>query len=541
MKPTPLHIAAAVALSPILLLSMSFFDLPSGHGQEPKAATPGDAYSAIHCIGCHGGPDTPAYKAYSEDKKNNPTQFVRLTEYHTWHDDDLHAKAFANIEPKEKDGPAGESNLAWRMQQVLAGSSNRGPEYRVDRAAECLTCHSVDRKPGPLANATADRFQTATGVSCEACHGFAERWFGPHVQATWREVAPEEKGKLGLVDLRDPYTRAVKCASCHVGNKEEGKFVTHEIYAAGHPPLPPFELVTYCRDAPRHYFTHRENKTLAGMKPEQQARLHYRDPEKECPEARNLAIGTLAGFEVTMHLLDRDADEAAKTGNLLDFAHFDCYACHHDLHADGDRQPRPGLRPGRPTMRPWSTDTLQVVLKHGESAPGPKIGEFAEKTTGFVDGLKKLNAAFDSRPFGDAKAVSETAAALADMCGKSRPELARIEYNPAETRRLYELMAARVRNSTANFDHETAQQLAWALVVLQNELRDAKAPGVASDTKSVDAVREKLNAIVAMSLRGKPGEAIGPRVRSRQEEIGRFRPKEFAARSDELLKAFDGK
>ena len=92
-----------------------------------------------------------------------------------------------------------------------------------------------------------------------------------------------------------------------------------------------------------------------------------------------------------------------------------------------------------------------------------------------------------------------------------------------------------------NFDHDTAQQLAWALLVLQNELRDAKAPGVASDPKAVEAAREKLSAIVAMSLRGKPGEPIGPRVRARQKEIGDFRSKDFLPRADEFLKAFEVK
>ena len=31
------------------------------------------------------------------------------------------------------------------------------------------------------------------------------------------------------------------CLSCHLGNAREGRVVTHEMYAAGHPPLPGFE------------------------------------------------------------------------------------------------------------------------------------------------------------------------------------------------------------------------------------------------------------------------------------------------------------
>jgi hypothetical protein len=536
MKPTAARFAVALVSCGLLLAFGLVSDPTSGRGQEAKAAPVADSYSAIHCIGCHGGPDTPAYKAYADDKKNRPTEFVRLTEYHTWHDEDLHAKAFANIELKEGDS----SGLAMQMQKVLA--PHRGEGYRVDRAAECLTCHSVDREPGPIANATASRFHTANGVSCEACHGPAGKWFGPHVQAAWRDVPPEEKEKLGLVDLRDPYTRAARCASCHVGNKDEGKFITHEMYAAGHPPLPPFELVTYCRDAPRHYFPARENKVLAAMKPEQQERFHFRDPAKECPEARNLAVGALAGFEATMKLLARDAEETAKAGDLLDFAHFDCYACHHDLRADGERAPRPGLKPGRPSMRPWATDTLQVVLKHAESAPGPKPGAVAEHSGRLDEQLAKLTTAFNSRPFGDPDAVSKASFSLSELCAKTRPKVVHVEYSPTESRRLYDLMAARVRNAAVGqLDHDTAQQLAWALAVLQNELRESRAPGVNPDPKAQDAAREKLNAIVALSLRGKPGEPIAPRVKTRQAEIGGFRSKDFTLGADEFLKAFEAK
>jgi hypothetical protein len=34
-----------------------------------------------------------------------------------------------------------------------------------------------------------------------------------------------------------------RCTSCHVGREADGRFVTHEMYAAGHPPLPPLEIL----------------------------------------------------------------------------------------------------------------------------------------------------------------------------------------------------------------------------------------------------------------------------------------------------------
>src|SRR5262249_24375881 len=152
---------------------------------------------------------TPAYKAYAQEKR---TDFVLLTEYPTWHDQDLHALAFENITPNEKGGADGKGNLAWHMQETL--KSHRPAGYQVHKAAESLTCHSVDRKPGPLAANVEGRFHPATGVSCEACHGLVtDAWIGRHIQTSWRDKSPAEKWDARQVDLRDPYTRAMKCAS----------------------------------------------------------------------------------------------------------------------------------------------------------------------------------------------------------------------------------------------------------------------------------------------------------------------------------------
>ena len=216
-----------------------------------------------------------------------------------------------------------------------------------------------------------------------------------------REKDPKEKSELGLVDLHDPYTRATKCAGCHIGNKAEGKFVTHEMYAAGHPPLPPFELVTYCRDMPRHYHTYRDtpgishNRFLTEMASKDPDKawktFHFRLPKDECPNARDFALGTVAAFESTMKLLADDARETPK-GQLLDFAHFDCYACHHDLKVPSWRQER-GYRgvPGRPTMRPWATESLQAILEHAQAANGKLDTESAAKIANeFGASLKAL-------------------------------------------------------------------------------------------------------------------------------------------------------
>ena len=74
-----------------------------------------------------------------------------------------------------------------------------------------------------------------------------------------------------MTDLWDPVRRAETCASCHVGNHDEGKVVTHAMYAAGHPPLPGFETATFGDLEPRHW-QYLSEKTPATSEPPQRRR-----------------------------------------------------------------------------------------------------------------------------------------------------------------------------------------------------------------------------------------------------------------------------
>src|SRR5262249_28713861 len=149
-----------------------------------------------------------------DKRPGGATEFIRLDESTVWQEHDLHTRAFEVLK-----GPLGQ-----RMAGLL--------KYDVTQSKECLACHAVDLVPEkPLADKAAGDFYTDFGVGCEACHGFANDWFRPHIVPSWRRVDPAEKEKQGEVDLRDPARRAERCAGCHVGNAAEGKFVTHVMYA----------------------------------------------------------------------------------------------------------------------------------------------------------------------------------------------------------------------------------------------------------------------------------------------------------------------
>lgn len=532
------RVVVAIVVSVGLLAVIVATGGRDGHAQDAKEAksTPAVASQRIlNCQRCHTAP-------LPGDEAAGITSFVTLTEFKVWHEQDLHATAYENIVPNQTGGPGGRPNQAWEMEQRL--KPHRPAGYKVNAAAECLTCHAVDltmhRQPAvPLADKKLSDFDTLSGVSCEACHGLADNWESPHARPKWRQVMPEEKEKAGQVDLRDPQKRTLKCASCHIGNTEEGKFITHEMYAAGHPALPPFEMVTFCRDEPRHWFTHRENKVLAAMD-ETQARtnFHFAAPATAtktsgvCPDARDLVIGAVAAFEANMKLLAEDATATEKSGGLLDFAHFDCYACHHDLRVPSDRQPR-GV-PGRPLPRQW--DLLQGVLTNLGGADNAKLADPVKNTQ---TGLGDLRKAFEDRPFGNPKDVAARASDLQKLCRDIRPELAKVSFTSDRTRDLYRKLADRIAAKDATYlDHDSAQQLVWALAVLQEELR---ASGGSAETEAAKTARQKLNAIVALELATKPRSPIGPRAGARQAEIQRFEFKPFRDAAHNWVKALEPK
>jgi hypothetical protein len=322
--------------------------------------------------------------------------------------------------------------------------------------------------------------------------------------------------------------------------------VTHEMYAAGHPPLPPFELATFARDAPRHYHTHRENAALAALDPAAALKnFNYRNSKDECPEARDFAVGTVAAFEAAMRLLADDAKET-RAGELLDFAHFDCVACHHDLKHPSYRQAR-GYRgaPGRPTMRPWAAETLRAVLQHTEAAEGADTEKLTAATKAIRDGLVALNKGFDAKPFGVPEVVAREAVGLATQCRSVRPELGRVVYTPAATEALYRRLAERLTKSDGKpgpdglyLDHDTAQQAVWGLAVLRAELRASGRPGFAPDPKA----ETELDKATALHIRGAKREPVaGERLTERLERVNRFEPAAFLPKAADWLKAVEGK
>ena len=64
--------------------------------------------------------------------------------------------------------------------------------------AGCLQCHALHSPSRAFTKEKAEDLKK-DGVSCEVCHGPAEKWFGPHSEAGWRRRSPEQKFAEGHV------------------------------------------------------------------------------------------------------------------------------------------------------------------------------------------------------------------------------------------------------------------------------------------------------------------------------------------------------
>ena len=219
----------------------------------------------------------------------------------------------------------------------------------------CLVCHS---NPQLAVSARDDsrKVERAYGVGCEACHGAASNWLEEHSKPAWKQKSLAEKRAAGMwVSPSSPRQDLVEaarvCAGCHVGAppKAPGGVageVTHELIAAGHPRLT-FEFGAYLAWMPKHWAEAKDSTF----------------------EPRAWAVGQLASAETILDLLAHRAETTPQA--WPEFAEYDCFACHHDLHA----APRPAEHRDNASeplagSLPWGTWQLAMVRHALAAQPG---------------------------------------------------------------------------------------------------------------------------------------------------------------------------
>jgi hypothetical protein len=345
--------------------------LPGGSSTGLASPTPAPAVRAAAVQGagscaataCHGSIAPAAREVY-------PSRVLR-NEHTTWISQDPHAGAFAVLSSRRSD------DMATRL--------NGGKATRATEEARCLACHATGGT-GPAAVPLA--VVREDGVSCEACHGAAEHWLGPHTQAGWAALPPAQKlAQFGMRPTRDLSQRAAICVECHVGSP--GRDVNHDLIAAGHPRLS-FEFAAFLANMPPHWV-----EDTGGNFP-----------------AQAWAVGQAATARAAADLLVERARKAShdRTAPWPEFSEYDCFACHHDLADEAWRRGSAarGSSAGTPTWGSWYFASLS-----GLAGPGDVDTRLAD--------VRKEMGRFGS----DAERVASAAQALSGALVRQLPVLAR--------------------------------------------------------------------------------------------------------------------
>lgn len=390
------------------------------------------------CAGsnCHGG-----QQAFEDAA-------VLQNEYLTWQREDAHSNAYKLLQTPE----------AERMAKNLGIG-------KATEARECLTCHSDHVPPERRGR----RYSLSEGVGCEACHGGAEEWLGPHVTGNTHA----ENIADGLFPLADPVNRGRLCINCHMGSAD--KPIDHRMMGAGHPPLE-FELDTFTNIQPPHF----------------QVDADYRERKPYAPPAKTWAIGQLIAAEQFLDGLD--SARFRDRGMFPELVFYDCNACHHPM-----REPRWNAGAGGP-LGPGEVrlaDAYLLMSGHVLDALAPGLAKDWRST------LEALHRASQD----SVGSVRQQARELSALVDRALPAIRDAEIGSS---RALALMEALARSGVARdaADYTAAKQIFYGLEALLTHLRQAgRTPGKDLNSamdrifKAVDAESRYDSAAMRAGLR----------------------------------------
>jgi hypothetical protein len=479
-----------------------------GDSAEPVEPVQGQSFQYAGSGSCKLCHDLTKDRAVKEWGKNQSYDFVRLDEFTTWSVEDKHSIAYKRLLE-----PNGRGQRMGRLLQVDVTKPEAG----------CLGCHSASTSE--VKNRQGDQFDRSEGVSCENCHGPTSGWYFPHTQVDFRTKSPEDWAKVGFVDLRSPDRQADKCLSCHIGSADEGKVVTHEMYAAGHPPLPSIEVATFTYSIPRHWWLLSERKD-----PKLRKALGYEEGQLE--QTKLAFVGAAVALKTSMKLLADEAKTPPNTGapgqGWPDYARFDCWSCHHDLKRESWRQVR-GYKDGPPGRVPVSEWPLALVelgidfLAQGDPA--------AQALRSDLEGHEKaLHEQANVRPFGRKAAIGKAAEDYATWADVLVKKLAAAKFDKAVATKLLRKLIEKAEASTPDYD--SARHVAWTIKLLVEELGDS----IPNENRpKIEAIVARLDEGLKLTLPAGRKYEIEDQIGSALQVIGDYEPASFQEHLKELL------
>ncbi len=397
---------------------------------------------AVTCASslCHG-----AVKIW----KDSP---VLQNEYITFTRTDKHTRAYKVL-------------LNARSQRI---AKNLGLKQPAHEAKICLDCHAHNIPVGQRG----ERFKFEDGITCESCHGPAERWIKPHINPVGDPTA-HHAGNVanGLYPTSDAIARAKLCLSCHFGNKD--KLVTHRMMGAGHPRMS-FELDTFTEIAPKHFSVDKD----------------YGERKKVWDDARTWAIGQALAVSETMDILADD--KRGRDGLFPELVLFDCHACHHAM-SDGRWKPKTVFGPSASPGLVRLNDANMIMLRALTAAIDVKLGDRIR------DQVQKLHRAVA----GEGSAHAE-AANLRSLSNESVKVIATADFSALLVRRV---LAGLIDDGLAGHysDYAAAEQATMAMASVSSFLDKQ---GALKEVGAFNARLRKLNKLLANDERYQPPQFL---------------------------------
>lgn len=409
-----------VFLRAVALAALVPVALPLSADAQP-AGGDGIHLGVASCSGdnCHGAAARP------------PGARVPQNEYLVWKTRDKHARAYAVLT----------NDVGKRI------AANLGLKNGAENDPLCLSCHTdyvAAKERGP-------RYQLADGVGCEACHGGASGWLGPHISGATHAA----NVAAGLYQTDDATARAERCLSCHIGDGakvgDAKRTITHTIMGAGHPPMP-FELDTYTAIQPAHYVVD------AG----------YTARGKKAPNDLQVwAVGQAIDLKKRMAEVLDPAN--APKGVNPELVLFDCQACHHAMNK---LQWRPraatGLGPGK--LRLYDASAVMAAIAAGRVAP--------QAAASLTEHLKALHAATAEGGGDYWAAVKRQAELVQQDADKIAAAAATHNFNRDDAKALIQAI---LTQGSQDLDYSAARQ---EVMALSSILAGMKALGLADENQA---------------------------------------------------------
>ena len=455
-----------------------------------ETALVGEYLGSSGCFDCHEKPSPAA-------EERGSTDFIRLTEAKDWVFKDKHARAFTNVR---------DTDLGKQMLRIL------GIE-KLAMADQCTSCHSNPHWLKTVGGVEdAGIVYKESGVTCESCHGASSLWDPKHRSVSWRAELPAFKAGLGMSDVRNPVTRAGICFSCHIGDVSQNRVVTHEMYAAGHPPLPSVELETFLEKMPRHWLTVEEKKESGkGFTNDDEFFAANGITESKYRRLESVILSSAVAFQTSVRLIEQQAAKSNEPGGPAwpELAMFDCYACHHDLKLPSWRQVRANefrgykLRPGRPQLLYWPTTLLPLS--------GSSLDELDAS-------LAEVSKALDQRPFGDAAVIGLAAGRVASQVDSLVASIEDVSLEKGDEVAALRRLCALAESPTV--DYESARQIGWAFTTI---LQSHPPHNHEAFRESIEQLQEQLR----LNLPWGQEEKIEEQLPAALQAVSDYEPEEF--------------